>query len=149
MPAGCSAVADVSCGNAHVIFRASDGKAFGYGANNWLQLGIGPRTLETTDLAGGRVLKARPETETDAQQIRLGAKGAARCVDVCAGGDSSLFLVEDPATGAQQLYSAGFGSYGTLGNGYRTHAQGVPVKIAKLSEKSVWDEQLGRASRGR
>ena len=43
----------------------------------------------------------------------------------------------------EQVYTCGFGSYGTLGTGVRTHAQATLMKIPALSDKQYYDEVLG------
>eukprot|EP01048_Picozoa_sp_COSAG05_P027313 COSAG05_NODE_7908_length_757_cov_1.293313_2_plen_185_part_01 len=67
-----------------------------------------------------------------------------RAVSVAAGGDSTFVVVSAPIGETQSLYSCGFGSYGTLGAGGRTHAQGHLNRVPKLSGARYYDEVLGK-----
>lgn len=61
-----------------------------------------------------------------------------RCVRVAAGGANTFFVVDKLDRASQhevtELYSAGMGQYGQLGNSQWTHMQGVPVRVHAVSE---------------
>lgn len=61
--------------------------------------------------------------------------GALVCTQIAAGGDSSFFVTrrEEPERPAiTELYAAGNGQFGAIGNGLWNH-QAAPVKIKTLS----------------
>ena len=132
-----SRVADFDCGRAHTLALTVDGRVVGWGLDDWLQLGQGEpigRGLKAREAAGpGTTVRQRP-LPTELHWERGESQGArGRAVTVAAGGDTSFVVVEEEGGEQQSLYSCGFGSYGTLGNGGKLHAKGFLSKVTSLS----------------
>merc|ERR1711871_565886 len=123
-------IADVACGASHVLARTTDGCVVGFGSDKWCQLGQGN--------AGSSI-----DHYSSPVELEWGGRPRGRAIHICAGGDTSFVTVERQDPAVEQVYSCGFGSYGTLGTGVRTHAQPTLMKIPVLSNKRYYDEVLG------
>ncbi len=122
--------ADVACGASHLLARTTDGRVVGLGSDKWCQLG--------QDNPGSSV-----DHHSSPVELLWGGRPRGRAVHICAGGDTSFVTVERQDPTVEQVYTCGFGSYGTLGTGVRTHAQPTLMKIPALSDKRYYDEVLG------
>lgn len=79
-----------------MCLSTTDGRAFGFGANDWLQLSLGAAR-------GVRGIDGTwPAVEEAPVQIEVGPAGAS-CVGLTAGGDSSMFVVEHTQVAAVPL----------------------------------------------
>ena len=123
-------IADVACGASHLLARTSDGRVVGLGSDKWRQLG--------QDNPGSPI-----DHHSSPVELQWGGRPRGRAIHICAGGDTSFVTVERQDPSVEQVYTCGFGSYGTLGTGVRTHAQPTLMKIPALSDKRYYDEVLG------
>lgn len=123
-------IADVACGASHVLARTSAGRVIGIGSDQWCQLGQGN--------PGSKIGHHSSPVE-----LQWGGRPRGRAIHIGAGGDTSFVTVEREDPVVEQVYTCGFGSYGTLGTGVRTHAQPTLMKIPALSDKRYYDEVLG------
>ena len=123
-------IADVACGASHLLARTADGRVVGLGSDKWYQLGQG--------VPGSSI-----EHHSVPVELEWTGRPRGRAVHICAGGDTSFVTVEREDPDVEQVYTCGFGSYGTLGTGVRTHAQPSLMKIPLLSDKRYYDEVLG------
>lgn len=123
-------IADVACGASHLLARTTDGRVVGLGSDKWCQLGQGN--------PGSSV-----DHHSSPVELLWGGRPRGRAIHICAGGDTSFVTVERQDPNVEQVYTCGFGSYGTLGTGVRTHAQPTLMKIPALSDKRYYDEVLG------
>ena len=139
-------VADVDCGRAHTVALLLDGRVVGWGEDNWMQLGQGVPTGSGVAAlqSNGTGTTVRRRKEPTLMRWTRGSRMVGRAVSVAAGGDSTFVVVSAPNGETQSLYSCGFGSYGTLGAGGRTHAQGHLNRVPKLSGARYYDEVLGK-----
>ena len=128
-------VADVACGSSHVLARTVDGRVVGFGGDKWQQLG--------QCMAGQ--MPMTNEFRSAPVELEWGPRPRGRATHIAAGGDTTFITVErmDPLE-VEQIYVSGFGSYGTLGLGVRTHAQATLIKLPVLSDKRYFDEVLGK-----
>eukprot|EP00842_Homolaphlyctis_polyrhiza_P001088 jgi/Hompol1/1980/HPOL_005809-RA len=123
----------IAAGRTHSIVGSADGRVFGFGHNRVGQLGIGT----TKDAA------VPDPTEIRSLWSSTGSKSPkpldAKCSQIAAGGDTSLFVIDTMA--ATQVMSSGNGQFGQLGNGSFSHAQFTPVLIKQLSNLVEYDEK--------
>ncbi|TPX36369.1 hypothetical protein SmJEL517_g01556 [Synchytrium microbalum] len=136
---GCNAVS-VACGDEHTLVLTKDGRVFAHGSNNVGQLGIGTygegnlvisTPVEVSTLWSSNVLSKIPKP--------LDAKVSL----IAAGGNTSLFAVDRPTS--VEVFSAGNGLNGQLGNGAYTHAQYTPTRVKQLSGLVEYDEVKRKA----
>ena len=90
--------ASVSCGKAHAVIKGTDGRAYSFGSDEHMQLGLGPPQPGEAP---------RAQHFAQAQEARPWGggprRGAELVLDVVAGGDFSFFLVETTPLATQQL----------------------------------------------
>ncbi|KAJ1976239.1 hypothetical protein H4R34_004055 [Dimargaris verticillata] len=147
-------ICQVACGARHTVARTTAGDVYGFGANDFGQLAMGP-------YAEGKVTIPWA-TAIPTLWPRSGRPLDQKCTAVAAGGDNTYFVVQRPnplavsgtrqpldsnmanapytASSVCQVYASGAGQSGKLGNGQFTHVQGVPVKIKPLSDKTEYNE---------
>ncbi|KAJ1964597.1 hypothetical protein IWQ62_002890 [Dispira parvispora] len=146
----------VVCGSRHTVARSARGEVYGFGANDFGQLALGP-------YAEGKRRRYWP-TQIMSLWPRTGRPVDAQCVQVAAGGDNTYFIIKTPpdtsnrvkasTTGSNtsttqllptmvyQVFACGNGQEGKLGNRHYTHIQGIPVKIKTLSDLTEYSDQL-------
>lgn len=146
--AGLNAV-QIATGDYHSVIMDKTGKVFAFGENMYGQLGFEPASGTQT-----------VETPTVVPISKLYGKGYTPTVtSIAAGGMTSFFAIDsetplpktDNASAApasrrmprvvSDLWAAGQGTYGSLGNGKWTHVTSSPQKVKALSSLFEFDEK--------
>lgn len=133
VPVASGAIVDVVSGNYHTLFRTDDGRVFGFGSNEKLQLGLGPYDPE-------RILIAEPLEITTLWGPTRRKPRHSRVTHMAAGAETSYFVVEDGDKDKVHLLACGLGISGQLGCGAWSHVVGHPIPIKNLSGISFYDE---------
>ncbi|RUS19171.1 hypothetical protein BC937DRAFT_87901 [Endogone sp. FLAS-F59071] len=154
-------VLEVACGHEHSVVRSADGRAFTFGANTWGQILHNLKLvtyLLTQQLAQGDYNPSNASLPNPSEvtllynpvpgSSRQGRPHTHRCVRVAAGGANTFFVIDklDRASRREvtELYSAGMGQYGQLGNSQWTHMQGVPVMVHTVSGLMEYNESVNK-----
>ncbi|OLL24992.1 Protein FMP25, mitochondrial [Neolecta irregularis DAH-3] len=124
-------ISQVTSGDSHALARSTNGKVFTIGSNTFGQLGL---EYSTTNVSQNELTQQPLSTLYLGQSSRI-------CTDVSAGGNTTYFTVISP-TGGIDVWACGFGQTGQLGNNAWTQAQGLPVKLGKISGLSEYIEKL-------
>jgi len=133
---------EVAVGHFHSVVRSEDGRAFTFGANNFGQLAQG-------DLpeAKGQCNYPLEVTLLYSLSGRAGKPPGLVCSRIAAGGSNSYFVVDKIDKAQRQVtevYSAGMGQYGQLGNATYNQIQLSPVKVKEISNITEYDEAMGK-----
>ncbi|KAG8895115.1 hypothetical protein FRB99_000759 [Tulasnella sp. 403] len=133
-------IAQVSAGDRSSYARTKkEGRVLGWGANEYGQLALGSTvTMECVTVP----------TEIVFTRSYQGAPGL-RCLDITAGGDVVYFTVESTRASTASdsspnvsidLFAAGMGQFGSLGNASWSQAQGSPVRVKGVSGIQEYNE---------
>lgn len=122
---------DIACGNHHTLVLGRNGRVYAFGSNELQQLGLGHS-------GENRVL---PIVATPREVSSLEGVTA-----IAAGSHTSYFIIN--GSEKTEIYAAGAGLYGQLGNGTWTHAQGQPTLLPTLSHLYYYDEREGNQQPG-
>ncbi|KAJ3157405.1 hypothetical protein HDU86_003296 [Geranomyces michiganensis] len=124
-------VAEIACGDKHTIVSTTDGRVYGFGSNSFGQL-----AMDTSTSA----IASATEISTLWSPPRQTAKPAdTRCTKIAAGGNTSLFVVETPAS--TRVLACGTGMQGQLGTGAFSQVAATPGTIKGLTDLSEWSER--------
>ncbi|KAI9017057.1 regulator of chromosome condensation 1/beta-lactamase-inhibitor protein II [Gaertneriomyces semiglobifer] len=135
-------IKQVACGDRHTLIRTADGRVLSFGDNTYGQLGrecanrlksaAGDSTAENVLINdsgnGSQSPDQQPTTNTPF------------VVKVAAGGNTSLFVVDGPK--ATDVFSAGMGLHGQLGNGTVRQVMARPQPVKGLSGLKEYDEKI-------
>lgn len=125
-------VTDVKCGNEHVLALSDHGHVFGWGNNQYGQLGFSE--LEP--------IKVPSEISTLWNPINPSLKpNGVNCTAIATGDDFSLFVIDSAES--TEVLATGFGQYGQLGQPSKQFVS-HPVKVKEVSNLSEFDENLGK-----
>ncbi|KAJ7632444.1 regulator of chromosome condensation 1/beta-lactamase-inhibitor protein II [Roridomyces roridus] len=122
-------IAQLATGDRSSFARTPTGKVLAWGANEHGQLGLGEGFISTAITIPTEVVL----WPTKSQQ------STTRCLDVCAGGDLTAFVVERAPTDTVELLMCGDGQWGGLGNNMYSTAQISPTRVRTLSELVEYD----------
>ena len=107
--------------------RTSTGRVLGWGANESGQIGLGPTAIVDVVPTPVEIVLAR----------NYPGGTTLRCLDVIAGGGSTMFVVERDTPGKPgtwvDLLACGNGMTGALGNGLWSSASPSPVRVKTVS----------------
>ncbi|KAI9350038.1 regulator of chromosome condensation 1/beta-lactamase-inhibitor protein II [Zopfochytrium polystomum] len=127
-------VAQVAAGSKFSVVRTANGTAFTWGANHLGQLGRGkPVTAETAASS----VPEEVQTLWHRTAIRPQPPDA-RVTNIAAAGETAYYVIDTPSS--TEVYAAGNGQWGQLGNGSYQHAAHRPAPIAALSNLRAYSE---------
>ncbi|PVU91020.1 hypothetical protein BB561_004592 [Smittium simulii] len=126
-----------ACGDKHTLISTANGEVYAFGSNEFGQLGIGMYGTNT-DLIDRPVLVPNEFFKNSPQ------KNSPDIIDIAVGGNTSYFIThtysKSPALLSQiEVYAAGYGSSGQLGNKTFNMKQSCPTKIQTISDKIEYD----------
>ncbi|KAJ1339071.1 hypothetical protein BSLG_006209 [Batrachochytrium salamandrivorans] len=134
----------VAAGRAHTVVGTSDGRVFGFGLNRFGQLGIGSSEdlivsapVEITTIWSGRHSSSNSRRNGDSRQ-----PSEARCTQIAAGGDTTLFVVD--TNESTRVMACGNGQFGQLGTGAYHHIMPLPKCIKPISDLVEYDPRSSR-----
>lgn len=142
-------IAQIAAGDRHSLVRTPEGRVLAFGANacktilrcpflNARVAHIFPNALQTggqLGIGGHFTLPVIPTPTEVALAKHAPKNGSLVCTQIAAGGSSSYFVAErsEPSRPTiTELYAAGNGQFGAIGNGQWNH-QPAPVKVKSLS----------------
>ncbi|CAH7686288.1 regulator of chromosome condensation 1/beta-lactamase-inhibitor protein II, partial [Phakopsora pachyrhizi] len=124
-------VIDIACGSSHSLVRTSSGEVYGFGANQFGQIGAGPQLIFS-----GLISPTKTRL-SDSQGT------VTKCVSIAAGGDLSFFVIEslEPKRGSKSVdvLACGNGQFGGIGNGQWMN-QATPTRVKTISGLTEWSE---------
>ncbi|KAI8611389.1 regulator of chromosome condensation 1/beta-lactamase-inhibitor protein II [Chytriomyces sp. MP71] len=122
--------AQIAAGATFNTIRTTDGHVYTWGNNRYGQL--------ATAAKNGDVPCRAEAAKVDALKTDAGR----RCVQIVAGGETSMMVLE--GADSCEVWSVGMGQWGQLGNGNFVHMSNTPVKVATLSNLREYNEKLNR-----
>lgn len=137
--------AQIDVGSNHSVARTADGRVLTWGHNGYGQLGLG---------AGISVDTVAVPSEVS-WPVSIVGRGAL-CTRVAAGGNNTLFVIQSsnaPILSDEKsttpndrvdVLAVGSGQRGTLGNGQRSQACGVPTRVKNVSGLYEYSESEKR-----
>ncbi|KAM3579393.1 hypothetical protein VKS41_008251 [Umbelopsis sp. WA50703] len=128
----------VAAGDNHSVVRSEDGRAFTFGANNFGQLAQGDISE-----AKGQCTYPLEVSLLYSTSGRASKPPGHSCSHIAAGGSNSYFVVdkvEKTNREVTEVYAAGMGQYGQLGNATYSQIQLSPVKVKEISNNMEYDE---------
>ncbi|KAJ3189209.1 hypothetical protein HDU85_002834 [Gaertneriomyces sp. JEL0708] len=130
-------IKQVACGDRHTLIRTADGRVLSFGDNTYGQLG-----RECTNRLKSAVGDATPGNVliNDSGNGSQSHDDTQFVVKVAAGGNTSLFVVDGPK--ATDVFSAGMGLHGQLGNGTVRQVMARPQPVKGLSGLKEYDEKI-------
>ncbi|KAG2187808.1 hypothetical protein INT44_005498 [Umbelopsis vinacea] len=135
-------VVEAAAGHYHSVVRSEDGRVFTFGANNFGQLGQGD-----VGVAKGQCNYPLEVRMLYSLSGRASKPPGFACSRIAAGGENSYFVVDKidkQKRSVTEVYSAGMGQYGQLGNAMYSQLQLTPVKVKEISNNSEYDEKSGK-----
>ncbi|EGN95495.1 hypothetical protein SERLA73DRAFT_186528 [Serpula lacrymans var. lacrymans S7.3] len=127
-------VSQIAAGGRSSYVLTDSGRALGWGANEFGQVGLGSNvTLDTITVPTEIVLSRN-------------VPGSLRtsCLDIAAGGDLACFVAERSGGNTAafvDLLMCGNGQWGGLGNNVFSNAQGNPLRVKNVSGLREFDEK--------
>ncbi|BFZ56477.1 hypothetical protein PYCC9005_003523 [Savitreella phatthalungensis] len=125
----------IAAGEHHSVVLDSDGEVFTYGSNGHGQLGF-DFNADSQDVS--------TPTSVAVQQL-YPRNYNVRCLKIAAGGKNTFMVTEaweygHPESVRIDIWAAGTGLQGQLGNNAWNHHQSRPVKVKSISGLREWDE---------
>ncbi|KAK7205729.1 regulator of chromosome condensation 1/beta-lactamase-inhibitor protein II [Myxozyma melibiosi] len=127
-------IAQIAAGAKHSLARAADGRVWVFGSNLYGQLGM-DYSVDTAFIPIPALLSLDRLYNT---------RGAAdvSCRYIAAGGDSSLFAVQNRKKGvAEDVWVCGAGLHGQHGSGRFNHTLGTPQRVRQLCSITEYSEK--------
>ncbi|KAJ1559158.1 hypothetical protein HK405_011774, partial [Cladochytrium tenue] len=136
---GAVRIAQVAAGSCFSVARSESGDVYAWGANHLGQLGLGSFTSmsESAAFSSPQLVKSL-WSRTRAVERPPGS----RCSNVVAAGDTVYYVVDHPDS--TEVFAAGLGLSGQLGNSGYQHVAHRPVRIAALSNLQAYSESARR-----
>ncbi|KAJ3069487.1 hypothetical protein HDU98_007447 [Podochytrium sp. JEL0797] len=125
-----SKVVQIASGSAFNCLRTADGDVFAWGSNRFGQLGTGNK---------------KKDIASSSTPLKMGGEfvgPSKKCVEIAAGGDTAVFVVEE--ADSTEVYSVGMGLWGQLGVGRFLHLTNPPLLLPTLSHLSEFSTPLNR-----
>lgn len=131
----------IAAGDHHSIVLDEDGEVFTFGSNNHGQLAFEFGSSDTTDVS----------TPTMVSVASLYPRNyAVRCLSIAGGGKNTYMVVQHQQYGKAHpsidIWAAGMGQFGQLGNNTWNHYQAKPVRVKVISGLAEWDEKENKVS---
>lgn len=136
-----SKITAIAAGDHHSIVLDEDGEVFTFGANAHGQLAFDFNSSDTSDVS----------TPTVVSVSGLYPRNyAVRCLKIAGGGKNTYMVVENQQYGKPypsiDIWAAGMGQFGQLGNNTWNHYQSKPVRVKVISALSEWNEAENQVS---
>ncbi|RYE98213.1 MAG: hypothetical protein EOO77_37640, partial [Oxalobacteraceae bacterium] len=129
----------IAAGDHHSIVLDSDGEVFTFGANAHGQLAFDFNAADTSDVAVPTMVSVSGLYPRNY---------AVRCLKIAGGGKNTYMVIENQQYGKPypviDIWAAGMGQFGQLGNNTWNHYQSKPVRVKVISGLTEWDEAAGR-----
>lgn len=131
----------IAAGDHHSIVLDEDGEVFTFGANAHGQLAFDFNSSDTSDVS----------TPTIVSVAGLYPRNyLVRCLKIAGGGKNTYMVVENQQYGKPypsiDIWAAGMGQFGQLGNNTWNHYQSKPVRVKVISGLAEWNEADNRVS---
>lgn len=131
----------IAAGDHHSIVLDEDGEVFTFGSNNHGQLAFEFNSSDRADVS----------TPTMVSVTSLYPRNCAvRCLRIAGGGKNTYMVVQHQQYGKPypsiDIWAAGMGQFGQLGNNTWNHYQAKPVRVKVISGLAEWDEQENKVS---
>lgn len=136
-----SKITAIAAGDHHSIVLDEDGEVFTFGANAHGQLAFDFNSSDTSDVS----------TPTVVSVSGLYPRNyAVRCLKIAGGGKNTYMVVENQQYGKPfpsiDIWAAGMGQFGQLGNNTWNHYQSKPVRVKVISGLAEWNEVDNKVS---
>lgn len=131
----------IAAGDHHSVVLDEDGEVFTFGSNNHGQLAFEFNSSDTSDVS----------TPTMVSVTNLYPRNyAVRCLKIACGGKNTYMVVQHQQYGklypSIDIWAAGMGQFGQLGNNTWNHYQAKPVRVKVISGLTEWNEQENKVS---
>ncbi|CCG80683.1 Putative uncharacterized protein [Taphrina deformans PYCC 5710] len=136
-----SKIVAIAAGDQHSIVLDEDGEVFTFGANAHGQLAFDFNSSDTSDVANPTVVSVAGLYPRNY---------SVKCLKIAGGGKNTFMVVQNQQYGKPypqiDIWAAGMGQFGQLGNNTWNHYQSKPVRVKVISGLAEWNETENKVS---